>query len=248
MAAYRRVTVPQFLVAVSQLGLTGIAICLCGIEIPPFLMGLCVGQSCSHFGEGFHGYPIPWRGHTVHGWSHIGNPVMHLDEPVYQGCNWAVPAAMVLLAWSLPPVVASHLGAFCRWLRGERRPPMSRSTRWLQVLTFALLCGLGVSLIDVLTGPEFGCRFVLFSHPPGAWVDHDAVYDATAWLSRQRREFGPWPRDPYDECEVWADRTRLTLTTIGLGLPFGCLLFRPWRRAGVPSASDGAAATTRPPA
>jgi hypothetical protein len=248
MGAYRRVAVPQFLVALSQLGLTGAAVCLCGIEIPPMLMGLCIGQTCSYFGEGFHGYPIPWRGHTVHGWSQIGNPTMHLDEPEYQGCNWAVPAAMVVLAWSLPPVVASHLAGFRRWLKGESWPTISRTSRWLQVLALALLCGLVTSLIDVLTGPGFCCCYVLFSHPPGAWVDHSEVSDAMWWLSRQRREFGPWPHDPYDECEVWADRTRLTLTAIGLGVPFGCLIFRPWRRAGGPSASDGAAATTPPSA
>jgi hypothetical protein len=65
-------------------------------------------------------------------------------------------------------------------------------------------------------------------------------------LRDERAERFPVSDFDLDEPEVrssrWADRTERALIGTAFGLPLGCLIFRPWRRA----AADGAAVTTPP--
>jgi hypothetical protein len=99
----------------------------------------------------------------------------------------------------------------------------------------------------------------IYGPPKRSITSSDWYWEVTSRAMRVRRHIEGEPHYPYpavwesefDESvfnSAWRLRRRITLAATGLGLLIGCLVFRPWRRAGGPSASDGAAATTPPSA
>lgn len=169
MAAYRRVTVPQFLVAVSQLGLAWGVILLCAAESRVD----CLSNVLRFAGSGppnswedylFRGYPIPWTEHAQTG-EYLPDRTRVANEPEFRGANPVVPLASLVLALGLPPVVAIQV----RQSWGRCRTEVSRAWRGLLVLVVGSAAGLVVAQLDAVTAGcgRWDASAVLYEHPLG---------------------------------------------------------------------------------
>jgi hypothetical protein len=164
MAAYRRVTVPQFLVAAGYVLLAWAAVWLCaaptnGSSRPSsFTTSGWSMPSTEHF---FRGYPVPWLEHRQDRVNYVQPIGLRLDPPALRGPVWlgerqfvgmnaVVPVAMLVLALSMPPLVAAEARRWWGRLRGQR-PTLAREARCLRVVVIAAVGVLVVALGDVLT-------------------------------------------------------------------------------------------------
>jgi hypothetical protein len=281
MAAYRRVTVPQFLVAVGYVLLAWATVLFCAAPANSRSMPssfVTSGWSWPSTDHHFRGYPVPWLEHKQDrvdcvwpiGWrpdpAAPRGPVW-LGERRFVGMNPAVPAAMLVLALSVPPLLAAEVRRWWGRLSGQR-PPLSRAVRCLRVVVAAAVGGLAVALGDVLTDQvdNGGVKEIPYEHVPVSWLwswqpvnfggslgqeqilrDHlRLIY----WLRDKRAERFPVSLYDLDKPEVrsgrWATRTERALIGTAFGTFLGCLIFRPWRRATSPATVSGAAVTTPP--
>jgi hypothetical protein len=179
-----------------------------------------------------YGWPLPWA--QV---ARTTNEVQQIDRSEWAVTNYALPATAGLLTLTLPLAVGNWLlGAWGR--RATDSYSGGRRDRCLWVAVAAAVGGFVAAGCEAVAARHINeLELVKLVSVPQAAVD--AYWKVARPVQAWRRGLSV-PQ---------TDRVYALVTAGGavIGSLAGLLLFRPWRRAGGPSASDGAAATTPPP-